>query len=207
MSDRKLFQQQVKSILTPELKQDGFRQSGMTFRRVTGHVVHIFTIQASSYGGQCCVCLGVHLDFLPTVGTNQPCEPLKISEPECEFRSRLAPEGVSDHWWPYGDSEQDAISAVSSILELYRLRAAPYFERFSSFPEDFTHVTPETPEESYRALLPRYSTEVRRDLALSRIYSRLGDALAVRHFASRGLASAGPAVALKAAFRDLLSHV
>ena len=206
MNERQMFQAQVKAILTPALKSDGFRQAGPTFRRVIGEVIHVINLQGSIRGGQCCVCLGIHLSFLPTVGTNAPCESLKITEPECEFQSRLTPEGQNDHWWSYGTSEQEAVDSVRSIVEMYRLRAVPYFDQFSCFPADFTRVTPDTPDEQLASHLPPFLTSVRRDLALARIFGHLGDTASAHSYASRGLAAVGSAVALKPAFRLFIQH-
>jgi hypothetical protein len=205
MSDRLQFQSQLKAVLTPALKSEGFRQSGLTFRRILGDVVHVFQIQGSQYGGQCCVCLGIHLGFLPNGGLNGACDPKSIKEPDCEFRSRLTPEGQSDHWWSYGTTEAEAAASVGSIRDLYQQQGASYFGRFSRFPDDFVRVTPETPEDEIGSLFPRCFTSVRRDLALARIYGHIGDRASARFFAARGMAAVGPATALKAALRAFLS--
>lgn len=206
MSEGLQFQNQLKVVLTPALKSEGFRQSGTTYRRTIGDVVHVIQVQSSRDGGQCCVCLGIHLTFLPTVGSNAPCDPKSIKEPECEFRSRLKPEGQSDHWWSYGTTEAEATTSVCSILDLYQQHGAPYFGRFSSFPDDFAQVTRETPDDKIASLFPRCFTSVRRDLALARIYGHIGDRLSAQFFAARGLAAAGQATALKSAFSPFLSH-
>lgn len=203
MSDRLQFQNQLKAVLTPALRSEGFRQSGLTFRRILGDVVHVIQVQGSQYGGQCCVCLGIHLGFLPTGGSNGPCDPKSIKEPDCEFRSRLTPEGKSDHWWSYGTTEGETAS-VCSIRDLYQQQGASYFGRFSRFPDDFVRVTPETPEDEIAFLFPRCFGPVRRDLALARIYGHIGDRASARFFATRGMAAVGPATALKAALRPFL---
>jgi hypothetical protein len=206
MSERLQFQNQLKAVLTPALKSEGFRQSGTTYRRTIGDVVHVIQIQGSQHGGKCCVCLGIHLTFLPTVGSNAPCDPKTIKEPECEFRSRLKPEGQSDHWWSYGTTEAEAAASVCSIRDLYQQHGASYFGRFSNFPEDFVRVTPDTPDDEIARLFPRCFTSVRQDLALARIYGHIGDRASAQFFATRGVEAVGPATTLKSAFSPYLSH-
>lgn len=206
MSERLQFQNQLKAVLTPVLKSQGFRQSGTTYRRTIGDVVHVIQIQGSQHGGQCCVCLGIHLAFFPSVGSNAPCDPASIKEPECEFRSRLTPQGQSDYWWSYGTTEPESEASACSIRDLYQERGASYFDRFSRFPDDFIRVTSDTTEAEMNGLFPRCFTSVRRDLALARIYGHIGDIASARFFAARGVAAVGQATALRAAFRPFLSH-
>jgi hypothetical protein len=204
MSDRLQFQNLLKAVLMPVLKAEGFRNSGTTYRRAIGDIVHVIQIQGSQHGGQCCVCLGIHLAFLPTVGSNAPCDPTSIKEPECEFRCRLKPEGQSDQWWSYGTTEAEATASVCSIRDLYQQHGAPYFSRFSIFPDDFVRVTRETSDDEIGSLFPRCFTSVRRELALARIYGQIGDRVSAQFFAIRGMAAVGQATALKAAFSPYL---
>ena len=204
MDPKQLFQAQVKTTLAPELDAAGFKQSGLTFRRVVGEVVQVLILQSSRDGSQFCVCLGIHLLFLPVAGNSALGDPRSITEPECEFRRRLAPQGQNDFWWPFGPAGDESSRSVISVLNLYREQGQPYFARFSEFPNDFTRVTTATAEADYLELFPPCPTEVRRDLALARINQKLGNNNAVHFFANRGLARVGPAVALKAAFRSLL---
>jgi hypothetical protein len=202
MDARSQFHAQVRKTLTPVLTADGFRASGTSYRRVLGEVFHVITLQGSVRGGQCCVCLGIHLAFLPTVGGMPDAE--QIEEPECEFRTRLTPIGQSDAWWTYGQTERQTAESVESILSLYRAVGVPYFARFSHFPDDFSRVTPEMLADVSDLPFPRGGTFVRRALALSRIATHIGRPADARAFAEIGLSRVGPAVSLKPAFRDLI---
>lgn len=142
MDCRKQFLAQIKKVFAPVLRADGFTGNGDTFRCVAGDVIHVVAMQGSVSGGKCCVCLGIHLSFLPGQGSANSPNPNTIEEPACEFRKRLAPLGQSDAWWPYGTSDQEAKESAESICQLYQQIGAPYFQRFSTFPEDFTRVTP-----------------------------------------------------------------
>ncbi len=205
MNEREQFQSQVKLALKPALIADGFRASGTTYRRTLGEVIHILTIQGSIHGGQCCVCLGIHLTFLPPIGSSGTCDPTKISEPECEFRTRLTPPDKTDFWWSYGNTEHEARISADSILRLYREIGIPYFQRFSEFPDDFVRVSPAMLASDAPLPFPGRSTEVRRALALSRIALHTGRIADAHQFAEFGLAHSGPAVALKSEFRKILA--
>ena len=204
MNARKQFDTQIKQVFTPILQADGFVVNGNTSRRVIGEVIHVLALQGSIQGGQCCICLGIHLGFLPSVGT-AAIDPEKIEEPECEFRTRLAPPGKSDAWWNYGATESEARESAESITQFYQQFGAPYFRRFSSFPDDFTSVTPEMFVNGGALPFPLGGTFVRRALALARIAKRVGRTDEARQFAEAGLARVGPAASLKPAFRQIIA--
>ena len=204
MKERKQFHSQVKQVLTPALVADGFRASGTTYRRTLGEVIHVIALQGDRHGGQCCVCLGVHLTFLPTV-MSSACDPASIEEPECEFRSRLAPADHTDCWWSYGATEQEARASAESILRLYREVGVPYFGRFSTFPDDFTRVTPPMLSSGSALPFPGTGTFVRRALALGRIGVHTGRTTDAKQFAEIGLAHLGLGTALKGEFQKILA--
>jgi len=205
MNEREQFHSAVKLILKPALVADGFRAAGTTYRRTLGEVVHVVALQASRYGGQCCVCLGIHLTFLPLVGSAEACDPAKITEPECEFRSRLTPNGESDFWWSYGTTEHEAQASAGSILRLYREVGAPYFGCFATFPDDFVGVTPSMLASGAALPFPKGGTLVRRALALSRIAVHTGRSADAKQFAEIGLAHVGPAIGLKNEFQKIVA--
>lgn len=200
MNERDQFHSQVKLLLKPAFVADGFRPSGTTYRRTLGEVIHVIALQGSVHGGQCCVCLGIHLTFFPG-----DADPNKITEPDCEFRTRLAPSGQTDCWWSYGATEQEARASAESILRLYREVAVPYFQSFFTFPDDFIRVTPPMLASDAPLPFPGRSTEVRRALALSRIALHAGHIADAKQFAEFGLTRVGPAIALKNEFRKILA--
>ncbi|KAF0180632.1 MAG: hypothetical protein FD161_726 [Limisphaerales bacterium] len=205
MDARNQFLAQIKQVFAPVLRADGFTGSGSTYRRVTGDVIHIVALQGSVSGGKCCACLGVHLSFLPGQGSLTPPDLKTIEEPDCEFRARLSPPGQSDAWWPYGTTEQEARESAEAIRGLYEQVGAPFFQRFSTFPEDFTRVTPAMLAVGGELPFPAGCTFVRLALALARIAQRVGRTDEARQFAEAGLARVGPATSLKHAFRQIIS--
>jgi hypothetical protein len=205
MDSRKQFLAQFKQVFAPVLKADGFTGSGNTYRRVAGDVIHVLALQGAASGGKCCVCLGVHLSFLPLQGSLTPPDLYTIEEPDCEFRTRLSPPGLSDAWWPYGTTEHEARGTAEAICGLYEQVGAPFFRQFSNFPEDFTRVTPAMLAAGGELPFPAGCTFVRRALALARIAQRVGRTDEARQFAEIGLARVGPATSLKHAFRQIIS--
>jgi Domain of unknown function (DUF4304) len=208
MDARKQFLGHIKQVFTPVLKADGFAVNGRTYRRVRGEVIHVVALQGAITGGRCCVCLGIHLGFLPCVGSTGPTDASKIQEQDCEFRRRLAPPGESDSWWNYGMTEREAKESVESICQVYQEVGEPYFRQFSTFPEDFTRVTPATLATTVGDLpFPVGGTLGRRLLALSRIALRVGRTSDARSFAELGIANAGQATFLKNAFKQIIATV
>src|SRR6185369_13609841 len=88
-NDRKTFFAALNPILGPVLRAQGFIGSGTNYQRYRDPIIQVLKIQGSRHGDGCFVNLGVHLQFLPT-SVDKPVDQKKISEPECEFRIRLA---------------------------------------------------------------------------------------------------------------------
>jgi hypothetical protein len=78
---RDAFLTEFKRAFVPSLRNDGFRGSGLTFRRHLGVLTHVINLQGSKWGDQCFLNLGAHL---APVGAEPP-DPAKLKEYECEF--------------------------------------------------------------------------------------------------------------------------
>ena len=203
MDNRNTFLKVFHQIAGPVFKEDGFKGSGQTFRRILGPVVHVFNIQGSRYGGKCCVNLGIHLDFLPALDGTTLFDLTKIEEVACEFRTRLN-YGQLDTWWPYGINEIETEESVKAVLQTYRDVGRNYFLRFSRFPEDFTRLTPETFGSWKTDVYPRCWTKVRTVLSLARIYMHLGDSRSAKIFAEKGIELTDKIVFLRHQFSEIL---
>ena len=184
------FRLELKTRLAPMLRAEGFAGSGVTFRRQTGVVIQVLTVQGSNYGDSCCINLGTHLTFLPTT-MDEPPDPKNITESLCEFRRRLAPEGQSDRWWSYGSDRREASASVEDLVGLTRRLGLPFFERFREFPGAFERVTPEQLASGDFSMLPGGVTAGQGALAMARIAAHLGQASRARDFAQVGMASLG----------------
>jgi hypothetical protein len=202
--DRKLFLGALREVLTAELRSDGFRGSNANYRRFRDPVIQVINIQGSRYGGECCMNLGIHLAFLPTVVGQAP-EPGKLTEPECEFRRRLAPDGRQDQWWTYGWDEASAKASAAHLAELYRDRGKPHLDGWLEFPGRFADITVKDLENRRADALLGSTTSVRAALAFARMHVHLNRPDRAREFAEFGLIHLGPATALQPEFERLLS--
>ena len=145
-------------------------------------------MQGSRYGDSCCVNLGIHLTFLPTV-LNRFADPRKITESLCEFRRRLAPHGQSDCWWRYGDNESEASRSADKLVEVVAHAGFAHFDRFRTFPVSFEGITPQALAAGDFSILPGDITRTRAALAMARIAAHLGQTERARQFANVGLAT------------------
>lgn len=204
MNDRLRFHGFLNRLFKPVLVADGFKVSGNVCRRIRGDVIHLLAFQGSVYGGKCAINLGIHLNFLPCVGNPQSTDQSKITEVDCEFRSRLAPDGESDKWWDYGASEAESLASVESMLQIYREVAVPYFSRFSSFPDDFVKATPAEFIAGAPSGLPEGYGSGRHALVMARIALHLGRGDEAKQYAEFGLCVAGNATGLRAAYRKII---
>jgi hypothetical protein len=202
---RQTFMDALRQRFYPRLRAEGFKGSGQNLRRVVGPVIQVINIQGSRHGGSCCVNLGIHLQFLPTVLGALP-EAKTMDEPSCEFRRRLGRENESDHWWEYGSSEAEAQASAADLISLYFDRGAPFFARWADFPGPFEDVTVEQIARGDVNGLPGHKTQVRAALAMARIHEYLGNADLARSFALLGIANPRPG-RLKPDFEKVLSRL
>jgi len=132
------FTEQVKTILVPYFKEQGFTQSGIDhYRRYIKPFIHCVWLQESSDRKALCVNLGVHLDFLPLCGMISIPKVEDVIQPACDITDRLTPKGQYDYWWP----AEQAKRQVKSIKALFQKEGIAFFERYTSFPDVFESVT------------------------------------------------------------------
>jgi hypothetical protein len=113
----------------PVLRDQGFKGSGTTLRRVREPVIHVVNIQGSSSADGFYVNLGAHLDFLPTEGGGSV-GPGQLHEADCAFRDRIDPPPKLRRW-PY------ARTSVGKLLSEWERQGPAFFEKYSVFPDDF----------------------------------------------------------------------
>jgi len=201
------FLNHLEDIWVPGLQAQGFKDAGKNFRRQLGEVIQVINIQGSTCGGKCFVNMGIHLTFLPN-SIGSIANPATFTEPQCEFRCRLAPPGRVDCSWGYGSNDAEALNSARSLVKVYTQVGAPYLRRFSEFPKDFTQIQDPQADlkEKYPLFPGRLGGETRTLLALARIYRHIGDAARAKGFAARGLANLGRATLLEPAFRAILEE-
>jgi hypothetical protein len=194
---RQQFHALLKQHLFPVLRSHGFRGSGTTFRRCRGEVIQLLNIQGARDGGSCCVNLGIHLSFLPVHVTLTLPDARKISEPDCEFRRRLAPAGEADYWWKYFRTEEAGQASVRHLVEVYQAGGVSYFDRYATFPGLFGLITPRHLVEQDYSLFPCAVVPSRAALTMARIALHLGRRDDAEEFVRIGLAAVGSEWGLK----------
>lgn len=200
---KRIFFQILKDEFSPALRQLGFLGSGSNFRRVRGEVIHVISIQGEKYGGQCAVNLGLHLNFLPITWNNKLPDVKRMKEVDCEFRTRLAPNGCVDYWWEYGGLFDSPTKNVRHLLDTYIRNGET---KFTSFPtveaiSNMFSVTDILEQDLLRGF--GEMTPPRAALAMARIHSHLGNKNSAREFALTGLNRLGRALTLKSALERL----
>lgn len=178
-------------ILAPVIRQDGFRGSGRTFRRIIGDTVQIVNVQGSSYGGQFAINLGMQPVSIPD-WLGQAVDVRKIGEPDCEFRCRLSETG-SDQWWSHDGTETAMDEAVSKATRVYETFGRRSLARISA---DDSNVYSLTPAEFESPLAHFHGfgwTKARVAFVLARLRAARGDHEQARAFASIALAELSPA--------------
>jgi hypothetical protein len=184
---RKRFDEYLNRDFFPILRAEGFKGSAGRLHRFNGDAIHVIQVQGSSFGGQCCVNLAVHVAFLPTAGGGTMTEGRKLKEYECEFRLRLCEKNEWDHWWEYGDSDRAAAANVASLVDTYRRRGPLFFDRFTPFPDVFLKIDPSKLDVGKVSTFDAWISVPHMALTLARIMHHLGDRRKCRRFAEIGL--------------------
>lgn len=197
------FKKHISQTLSQSLKELGFKGSGFSYRKESEHFIFIIGIQASQYGGKCCVEIGIHpKEITDLFGQEINFKTLKYYE--CEFRERLTKiqlkkwwnvfnKNVDDQWWDYSDSEKINIKTAESIFLSIKNEALPIIEAFQNenYILDNLEISDlQNPREKLYGINV-IGTEVRLIWALSKIYEKRNSQKAVK-YAKLGLSKLEP---------------
>jgi hypothetical protein len=207
MSCRAAFFAAVEAEFVPRLQAVGFTGAGKDFRRINGDIVNAISLQDNRYHDKCALNIGLHALFLPSPSGELP-DSATIKEIECEFRDRVVPLGVSDHWWDYGTTESVAERSARDMIDTYFSVAAPNFERFQSV-DDLAEMLPLDKFEAhdFRKCFGRLTTVTRAALAMARIHEHLGNTQLATQFAAKGLERVGRASSLIPHFEKIIDGI
>ena len=139
----------LSDVLYPSLREEGFRGSGSTLRRVREPLIHVFNVQGSSNAKGCYINLGVHLAFLETVSGRGLTD---IREVDCAFRMRLSPSDPGALRWPYGLSHLDGVKTAKAIAEAWSTKGQEFFSQYESYPDSFREIVANTDVANERPL-------------------------------------------------------
>jgi Domain of unknown function (DUF4304) len=193
----------IRRILTPVIRQDGFRGSGRTFRRIVGDTVQVLNVQGSQYGGKFAINLGMQPISIPNF-SDQPVDTRKITEPDCEFRCRLSETG-SDQWWGHDGTEVGMDEAMRKATCVYETVGRRSLALISATDSPVFSLTPAEFQGPLAYFHGFNWTTVRTALALAHLRAARGDHEQARAFACIALADLSPAAtALRTKIKEFL---
>jgi hypothetical protein len=134
------FKKHISKTLSGKLKELGFKGTGFDYKLETENFVFVIGIQASRYGGQCCVEFGFQPKAIDNNGF-QDIDFKKIKYYSCEFRTRLHYPTKGDKWWKYSEEEQINIGIANEIVELVKSNALPIITLMQKKPNPIDNLT------------------------------------------------------------------
>jgi hypothetical protein len=132
------FKKLIAKHFSPKIRELGWKGSGFHFRKVEdNHVVKIFGLQGSWYGGSVCCETAIHFDFI-----EQGVPFNKITYASCLIRERLSPKGEGDYHWRFRDNEEENIKSIHQIWEAFETYGQRFYKDFENFPEPLASIKP-----------------------------------------------------------------
>ena len=178
------FKKQISKSLSEKLKEFQFKGSGFSYKRESENFIFIIGIQASQYGGKCCVELGIHPKEI-TEKFGHEIDFKKLKYYECEFRMRLSKivskkwwnfsnKSSDNQWWDYSELEKENLQTSESIFHSIKIQAIPTVELFENENYILDNLTTDdlTNPENIIGELNIIGTETRLIWALAKIYEK-----------------------------------
>lgn len=152
------FKKLANKHLAPNIRQLGWKGSGFHFfQHNTNHVVNIFGIQGSWFGGSVCCETAIHFDFLKDL-SHEEINISKTTYASCIIRNRLSPKGLGDYHWTFRDREEENLKSLNQIWEAFITHGMTFYNDFANFPYPFDAIEPKDlkQNENYRILNKYY---------------------------------------------------
>ena len=175
------------------MRELGFKGSGFGYKKDSENFIFTIGIQASQYGGKCCVELGIHPKEI-TENFGYEIDFKKIKYYECEFRTRLTKiqtknwwffsnKKVDNQWWEYSTSEKENIKTSESIIQSIKIQAVPIIEAFENENYILDSLTKDDLTNPKKTIggLNLIGTKLRLIWALSKIYEKRNPQKAVEY--------------------------
>ncbi|MEO1218834.1 MAG: DUF4304 domain-containing protein [Bacteroidota bacterium] len=131
----------ISTHIAPRLRELGWKGSGMHYKKINGNspIIQVIGFQVNKYGGEFCVEVGIHPNYLPERWEGQY-ELKKLTHASLLIRSRLSPKMGSDYWWKIGADEKSTLKILDNVWETFKKNGIPYFGFYEEFPQPFTDV-------------------------------------------------------------------
>jgi len=152
-----IFKKLVNKYFSPNIRQLNWKGSGFHFFQSNpNHVVNIFGIQGSWYGGSVCCETAIHFDFIHDLA-HKEIDISKTTYASCIIRNRLSPKGSGDYHWRFRDNEEENIKSVNQIWEAFETHGLSFYNDFANFPYPFDNINPKDLEIAHNyKLLDKY---------------------------------------------------
>ncbi|WP_167341885.1 DUF4304 domain-containing protein [Nonlabens sp. SY33080] len=123
------FKKIVTKEIAPFLRENKWKGSGFDYNKQTENIVKAIKFQPNRYGGEFCIDLGVHFDFIPIANKVMN----KLRAWDMEIRTRLTPNNESDYWWSFPKNETDQIRLFTEIKELINNKGNTFFDKYTNW--------------------------------------------------------------------------
>ena len=146
--------------------------------------------------------VGIYIDFIPN-SINQIVNPSEVTPYDCEFRKRLT-YNKDDCWWNYGNSDENAIESINSMVKVFNSEGLTFFKQFEDFPEPIKSINI-LQIDSNKSLLKELSPpmDLRLALTVARVNLYCGDLEKTKQICSWALERIEKATALIPLFEGL----
>jgi hypothetical protein len=134
------FNELLKQTLHPYLKSLGFKGAKNNYRKHDSPIIQTINLFKDKWGGQTAVNIGVHLDFVPALGTGEILSPAKFTQSHCFIQKNITlPNGKA--WFDFGINTKEAEETIDFIIEAIEGQALPFLDNFNKFPEPFINIS------------------------------------------------------------------
>jgi hypothetical protein len=136
------FKKLVNKHFSPNILELGWKGSGFHFYQPNpNHVVNIFGLQGSWFGGSVCCETAIHFDFLRGPD-HKEIDITKKTYASCLIRERRSPKGEGDWHWRFSDKEENNLNSINQIWEAFRIYGLKFYNDFANFPYPFDNIKP-----------------------------------------------------------------
>jgi hypothetical protein len=184
------FKKHISKTLSENMKSVGFKGSGFRYFSETNDFIFVTAIQASQWGGQCCVEFGIQPKVLEIFGGKNT-DAKRIKHYECEFRTRILKKD-GKQWWEYSDDEESNIETANDIFNSIRTQALPIINLFKDEADILDKVELSDLDNIFKSLPKKFAgmvlmtTDIRFAWAMTKIFEKKNLEKA-RQFAKYGL--------------------
>lgn len=192
----------IRQVLAPALRADGFTGSGRNFRKINADWVVIVSVESSRAGTGFALNIGLHpLAFHDVLG--KPVDAKKIKMQLCEFRTRLPSQNKAS-WWHFESDEASVRQVIETIRNAYVQHCSKQLKELSGQRSPLCHARADQFAKGDYDFSPFQNADTRIALVIARLHQQQGRHIEAMAFAHYGLKHVGNSVGLRRDFEALL---